>query len=915
MADLQTFLFQHSVKKGSNIPITHTRIGDNELNIYGGSYHIPKNDLDMFYELYYDYVFVKQKNEYLTEKQNGNAMVVDIDFRYSYDTTEKQYTKQTIEDIIVLYGEVIKKVLNVEENIPFNVFVFEKQNVNRLADKQITKDGIHIMFGLKVDFIVQQEIRKEIIKEISDIIEIPLINTWEDVFDEGISNGPTNWQLYGSKKPNHEAYQLTEHYIFHLENDNMIIQKQNIADFNIKDNFKMLSVQYDNNYPEFSLKIEIPITPSPCSITQITNSNTKKTVHQKLEAIKKTEENDKLEKLIYFAKNGFDNCCKKHEDIYKIGFALANVFQEDGKDLFLFFAEQYTSIDWEINGKTEYEEKYTYYLKNNRNTLNLGTIYWIFKKFDKELYNIVNKEWNLNHYKIDLIYNQFTGAFADYFKNIYGDFICSSNGFVYMYNGIRWKKCNEKNTELICFVDKVFHKDLIEYGNNKMKLTTELLKDTTDETDVKMINQKIDDIRKYLKNVSGTLRNSAIRNSYINDIIAFSTDDNIKFDTNCFLFAFENKIFDLEHNCFIEPSPEQYISKNCGYAYDDSYDIKNKTDLETLLISIFPNKDIRDYYLTYLATGLSGIHMEEFMIATGVGGNGKSLINGLMMSCIGEYGYVIPSIVLTKEIKDGPNPELAKLDGVRFALMSEPDAKRKFCCSTIKSITGDDTLPVRLLNSNKVGIDLLCTAVCEGNDIPDFDEVNQAMNRRVRATIFEAIAIEKEDYDKLSIEERYGYCVKNPYYKEKEFKEKYRQALFMILTNYFQEFMLNNKTLKAMPSKCKTKVINLFATSDNIYSWFEEIYEPDDLTTCKPIPIKDVYANFSNSSYFMKLPKQEQRKFNKKNFTEKITTNLFLQKSLKFRDTYWKKEQQKTDYLVGWKLKPLEHLDDNKLDA
>ncbi len=35
-------------------------------------------------------------------------MAVDLDFRYSYDTTKKQYTKEIIEDIICLYyGQVI----------------------------------------------------------------------------------------------------------------------------------------------------------------------------------------------------------------------------------------------------------------------------------------------------------------------------------------------------------------------------------------------------------------------------------------------------------------------------------------------------------------------------------------------------------------------------------------------------------------------------------------------------------------------------------------------------------------------------------------------------------------------------------------------------------------------------------------
>jgi hypothetical protein len=34
-----------------NQPITHTRIGDKSLNIYGGKYFIPENELPTFYKL------------------------------------------------------------------------------------------------------------------------------------------------------------------------------------------------------------------------------------------------------------------------------------------------------------------------------------------------------------------------------------------------------------------------------------------------------------------------------------------------------------------------------------------------------------------------------------------------------------------------------------------------------------------------------------------------------------------------------------------------------------------------------------------------------------------------------------------------------------------------------------------------
>jgi len=655
------------------------------------------------------------------------------------------------------------------------------------------------------------------------------------------------------------------------------------------------------------------------SVKLVKSKTSAKTGNQKICELEKYNADSRYTKLKFFIENGFDKCCKNHEDIIKIGYAIAKEFGKDGLPLFQIFAEKYTSQPWD-KAKKEYDDKYEYILKHNNNRCSIGSIYWIFKKYNDELFKKISKEWNITHYEVDMIYNiTITGATADYFKNLYGDFICACDGIAYIYNGIRWEKCDDKNSELVRFIDKVFYKDLIEYGNIRMNVLIDMLKNATKE-ESETINNKIKDVSKYLKDVTWNMRSAGLRKLYISDIIAFSTNNNIKFDSDKHLFAFNNKIYDLENQCFIEPDPSQYISKSCGYDYDDNYDEKYKPDLTKVIDSVFPDKDIKDYYLTFLATGLSGIHMEEFMIATGVGGNGKSMINGLMMTTIGEYGYEVPSTCFTKEIKDGANPELARLNGVRFALTSEPDSKKKFSCSAIKSITGNETLPVRLLHSNNVGIDLVCSLVCEANDVPDFDEVNQAVNRRVRASVFETVALDKCEYDKLDEDDKAcgKYTIKKPEYKTTEFKQNHRQALFMILCDYFKQFKENGYALTAMPAKCKSKVVSLFAASDGIYSWFEEIYQPvkaDEYLTSTPISLNEIYTQFSSSQYFMRLPKTEQRKLNRKNFVEKITTNLFLQKFLKHRDTYWNKERQKTDYLVGWELKPSEiPANDDKID-
>ena len=198
---LASFLFNHNAK---NTPITHTRIGNKDLNIYGGSFSIHSDNLSEFFDLYYDAIFIKSMSEYLTEKQSGLCIAVDFDFHYAGETCERQHSAEDIENIVDMYLNELKSVLFIQDSTKFNVFVFEKPNVNRLADK--TKDGIHMLINVQMEHTLQEILRENVLKTIGEVIKLPLIIPFEQVLDEGITKGITNWQLYGSRKPDHEAF-------------------------------------------------------------------------------------------------------------------------------------------------------------------------------------------------------------------------------------------------------------------------------------------------------------------------------------------------------------------------------------------------------------------------------------------------------------------------------------------------------------------------------------------------------------------------------------------------------------------------------------------------------------------------------------------------------------------------------------
>lgn len=491
-----------------------------------------------------------------------------------------------------------------------------------------------------------------------------------------------------------------------------------------------------------------------------------------------------------------------------------------------------------------------------------------------------------------------TGLIADYFKLLYeGKFVCV-NDVLYAYNGIFWEREDKKGSGLIKFIDKTFTVDLLKYANNKLNHFTRLLSTTPEDEAVKTKISKVVDL---LKNIRG-MRNGAVRKGITDDIMTFITNNKIEFDTNPYLFAFNNCVYDLKLGKMVDPLPSSYITLTSGYDYVPSTGLQ-RNELNALLDTIFPDAEIKEDYMTALSTGLSGVQMEYVFIATGGGGNGKSLINSLMSKCVGGYGYKLPSSVLTQDIKQGPNPELANLHNRRFALVQEPNAEKRINTSALKELTGDDTLNVRGLYSSACAIKLTLSMFIECNELLLLNEVNDAVNRRLRIILFESKFVNQEIYDGLNADERVNVFVANPHFKTDAFKNANKSVLFDLLCERFSAFRLNKYVLKAMSAKCAARAMDYMATSDNIFSWFNEVYSKNaDLATSVPISLSDVYAKFGASEYFGNMSKNDKRKYNRKHFCEKVESNLFMKRYLRLKGVYHNGNQIKGDSIVGWSI-------------
>ena len=88
----------------------------------------------------------------------------------------------------------------------------EKKKPNVVTKKNITKDGVHIMFPYLVsEPKIQHVLRHKIVQnqKCKELFEkLNIINPFVDIVEASVieRNG---WLLYGSKKPNGEPYVLT----------------------------------------------------------------------------------------------------------------------------------------------------------------------------------------------------------------------------------------------------------------------------------------------------------------------------------------------------------------------------------------------------------------------------------------------------------------------------------------------------------------------------------------------------------------------------------------------------------------------------------------------------------------------------------------------------------------------------------
>jgi hypothetical protein len=104
-------------------------------------------------------------------------------------------------------------------------------------------------------------------------------------------------------------------------------------------------------------------------------------------------------------------------------------------------------------------------------------------------------------------------------------------------------------------------------------LNLELLKTQSTKDNKTALDNTIDYINELLKNLR-KIKDGNVKKKVLDEIKLHIVNNEIQFDEHPYLFSFNNKLFDLKQNKFIEPRADYYISQTTGYDYLDNYNDK-----------------------------------------------------------------------------------------------------------------------------------------------------------------------------------------------------------------------------------------------------------------------------------------------------------------------------------------------------
>jgi P4 family phage/plasmid primase-like protien len=708
-----------------------------------GTFQISRNNMESFWDSYCTAIKEDEKCCFgIAEKLQAHfPILVDFDLKFPF-TEEKDvtclYTQSQLESVVRDYQEVIRTIVDNYEDKHATCFVLEKPAYKVVSgDNEYIKSGFHLhfpnVFLSKSDHEVHLLPRiKKMLNKSGSFRNLGIENAG-DLVDNCYTKNP--WLLYGSKKSeNMEPYKLK--IIYNNEREEISL-KDALKNYKIYDSDEAEIVLREDNY-EFYLPRILSVVPWYRQITDLKDNLQplikicNSTMEKKDYVVKNMSEIlEKASKLLNIIS---ESRASDYSNWMHIGWALYNISNgsENGLALWLNFSSKCAEKFNEGVCISSWDK-----MVKNDPPMTIGTIAYFARQDNPVEYSKI-----INFYTDEYIKQSLEGSHNDLAKACYErygtEFVCASisQNIWYQYSNHRWKKIEEG-----VFLRQKLSEDMVKIFKEKQDDLYIKMGKSSNESDKNIIAGHI----KLVQKMMNSLKSTPFKANVMKECKDVFYDDKFleNLDKNKWLIGFQNGVYDLSKNCFREGLPEDYISLQMPINYSVySEDDQIVQEVHEFLTKIFPDKKVRDYFLDISSeVFIGGNQRKHVYFWSGEGDNGKSITQMFFEKMFGPYAIKLPtSLIVGKRTQSSQaSPELVRAgNGVRWAILQEPDKKDNINIGILKELSGNDSFFARGLHQagGEISPMFKLTVIC--NDPPTISYSDKATWNRIRVIPFES---------------------------------------------------------------------------------------------------------------------------------------------------------------------------------
>ena len=712
-----------------------------------GRFNIDRSIFDEFWETYCEYFDENKKPIVgLAEKaQDYLPVLVDLDIKLKESDDvcfgDKIYTDKHIKQVIDIYQSVLRSSVQNCKDDHLICILLEKPLYRIIKHgNTYVKNGFHLHFPNLFLSKVNQEVH--IIPRVQE--KLREYRTFEDigfedsakVIDTSCCNVP--WLMYGSRKEEKmDSYTISK--VIDCEGKEMDLENT-FKDYRIFDRNEQL-IKVAGNVKKYLPRI-LSIIPYGRDIQEVkpTLVSPLKIKEEKPVVKKRTYDELSMTETLKIAQQLLpmlaDFRATERNEWMNIGWVLHNI--SDGSPEGLELWCEFSSRDDET-----YDEDtciFEWSKMENNSKMSIGTLKHFAKMDNPQAYSEYIKK-NVKHH----MEQSLDGSHNDVAKVLYAEygdeFVCSSitNKCWYQFVNHKWEEIEEG----IFLREKISTKIAIKYSDIASELFRKL-----SMSDDKSEQSHLDSRIKLVKKIIMNLKSSPYKNNVMREAMEVFYDKNFreKLDKDTHLIAWKNGVYDLRNNIFRDGRPEDYISKALPIEYKEFDETDDAVlDVYNFVEKVFPDKSIRNYFMDISSEVFTGgNNRKQIYFWTGDGDNGKTVTQTIFEKMLGELSIKFNTTLITgkKTSTGSANPELARAgNGVRWAVLEEPDGDEQINIGTMKSLSGNDSYWARdLFEKGKSTREIIpmfkLIFIC--NKLPKLKYSDQATWNRIRVIPFES---------------------------------------------------------------------------------------------------------------------------------------------------------------------------------